>query len=203
MNGLEVTGAEVRYDDVLAVAGVDLAVGPGEIVALLGASGSGKSSLLRGIAGLEPLVSGRVRWNAEDVTRVPVHARGFGMMFQDGQLFHHLSVAGNIAYGLHSRPKPHRRERVAELLGLVGLAGYGGRRVSELSGGQAQQVALARSLARVPGCCCSTSRCRRSTATCGNTWWGCSATCCGPPAAPPSTSPTTRTRRSRWPTGSA
>ena len=150
MNGLEVTGAEVRYDDVLAVAGVDLAVGPGEIVALLGASGSGKSSLLRGIAGLEPLVSGRVRWNAEDVTRVPVHARGFGMMFQDGQLFHHLSVAGNIAYGLHSRPKPHRRERVAELLGLVGLAGYGGRRVSELSGGQAQRVALARSLAPGP-----------------------------------------------------
>lgn len=150
MNGLEVTGAEVRYDDVLAVAGVDLTVGPGEILALLGASGSGKSSLLRGIAGLEPLVSGRVRWNAEDVTRVPVHARGFGMMFQDGQLFHHLSVAGNIAYGLHSRPKPHRRERVAELLGLVGLAGYGGRRVSELSGGQAQRVALARSLAPGP-----------------------------------------------------
>ena len=116
MNGLEVTGAEVRYDDVLAVAGVDLAVGPGEIVALLGASGSGKSSLLRGIAGLEPLVSGRVRWNAEDVTRVPVHARGFGMMFQDGQLFPHLSVAGNIGYALDELPRGQRAPRVEALL---------------------------------------------------------------------------------------
>lgn len=150
MNGLSVTGAEVRYGDLVAVDGVDLAVAPGEIVALLGASGSGKSSLLRGIAGLEPLSAGRVCWGADDLAAVPVHKRGFGMMFQDGQLFNHLSVEGNVGYGLFREPKPVRRARVTELLGVVGLAGYGSRRVSELSGGQAQRVALARSLAPRP-----------------------------------------------------
>lgn len=150
MSGLSVTGAEVRYGDLVAVDGVDLAVAPGEIVALLGASGSGKSSLLRGIAGLEPLAAGRVCWGADDLSAVPVHRRGFGMMFQDGQLFNHLSVEGNVAYGLFREPKHVRRARVAELLAVVGLAGYGARRVSELSGGQAQRVALARSLAPRP-----------------------------------------------------
>lgn len=202
MSGLTVTGAVVRYGDVVAVDDVDLAVAPGEIVALLGASGSGKSSLLRGIAGLEPLVAGQVCWGDDDLTDVAVHKRGFGLMFQDGQLFNHLSVEGNVAYGLYREPKAVRRARVAELLAVVGLSGYGKRRVSELSGGQAQRVALARSLAPRPGCCCSTSRCRRSTATCASTWSACWATRCGQPARPPSTSPTTRTRRSRWPIGS-
>ncbi|HOQ52893.1 MAG TPA: ABC transporter ATP-binding protein [Micropruina sp.] len=150
MSGLTVTGAEVRYGDLVAVDDVDLAVAPGEIVALLGASGSGKSSLLRGVAGLEPLTAGRVCWSGDDLSSVPVHKRGFGMMFQDGQLFAHLSVEGNIAYGLFREPKQLRRERVTELLDVVGLAGYGKRRVSELSGGQAQRVALARSLAPRP-----------------------------------------------------
>ena len=150
MSGLSVTGATVRYGDVVAVDDVDLAVAPGEIVALLGASGSGKSSLLRGIAGLEPLAAGEVCWDGVDVAAVPVHKRGFGMLFQDGQLFNHLSVEGNVAYGLFREPKPVRRQRVAELLDLVGLSGYGKRRVSELSGGQAQRVALARSLAPRP-----------------------------------------------------
>ena len=150
MKGLEVRGATVRYGEVTAVDGVDLAVEPGEIVALLGASGSGKSSLLRGVAGLEPLAAGVVAWDGVDVSAVPVHARGFGMMFQDGQLFQHLSVAGNIGYGLYREPRAQRRARVAELLDIVGLPGYGGRRISELSGGQAQRVALARSLAPRP-----------------------------------------------------
>ena len=150
MSGLTVTGAVVRYGDVVAVDDVDLAVAPGEIVALLGASGSGKSSLLRGIAGLEPLVAGQVCWGDDDLTDVAVHKRGFGLMFQDGQLFNHLSVEGNVAYGLYREPKAVRRSRVAELLAVVGLSGYGKRRVSELSGGQAQRVALARSLAPRP-----------------------------------------------------
>lgn len=150
MKGLEVRGATVRYGEVVAVDGVDLGVEPGEIVALLGASGSGKSSLLRGVAGLEPLAAGVVAWDGVDVSAVPVHARGFGMMFQDGQLFHHLSVAGNIGYGLYREPRPKRQGRVADLLDIVGLPGYGGRRISELSGGQAQRVALARSLAPRP-----------------------------------------------------
>ena len=150
MSGLAVTGAEVRYGDLVAVDDVDLAVAPGEIVALLGASGSGKSSLLRGVAGLEPLTAGRVCWSGDDLSSVPVHKRGFGMMFQDGQLFAHLSVEGNIAYGLFREPKQLRRERVTELLDVVGLAGYGKRRVSELSGGQAQRVALARAVLLAP-----------------------------------------------------
>ena len=150
MSGLTVTGAVVRYGELVAVDEVDLAVAPGEIVALLGASGSGKSSLLRGIAGLEPLVAGEIRWNDENLANTAVHKRGFGMMFQDGQLFNHLTVEGNVAYGLYREPKSVRRVRVAELLEVVGLAGYGKRRVTELSGGQGQRVALARSLAPRP-----------------------------------------------------
>jgi thiamine transport system ATP-binding protein len=140
----------VRYGPVTAVDGVSLEVAPGEVIALLGGSGSGKSSLLRAIAGLEPLVSGAVAWDGEDLAGVPPHRRGFGMMFQDGQLFPHLSVAANVAYGLFSQPRARRRQRAEELLALVGLAGYGNRPVTALSGGEAQRVALARSLAPVP-----------------------------------------------------
>ena len=150
MAGLEVRGVTVRYGTVVAVDDVDLAVATGEIVAVLGASGSGKSSLLRGIAGLEPLVSGDVSFDDEDVTDVPVHKRGFVVMFQDGQLFPHLSVAGNVGYALNKLPKAERARQVDELLELVGLAGYGDRPITALSGGQAQRVALARSLAPRP-----------------------------------------------------
>lgn len=154
MKGLLVTDAVVSYvtasGPVTAVDHVNLEVAPGEIVALLGASGSGKSSLLRAIAGLEPLAGGRITWDGLDLTGLPVHRRGFGMMFQDAQLFPTMNVGGNVAYGLHGRPAAERQARVAELLELVGLPGYGRRRVTELSGGQAQRVALARSLAPQP-----------------------------------------------------
>ncbi len=153
--GLSVTGAVVRYttaegQTVMAVDGVDLAVAPGEIVALLGASGSGKSSLLRAIAGLEPLAAGAIDWDDEDLTRTPTHRRGFGMMFQDAQLFATMNVGRNVAYGLYAWPRTERAARVEELLEIVGLSGYGRRTVNELSGGQAQRVALARSLAPRP-----------------------------------------------------
>lgn len=125
---------------------------PGEIVVLLGASGCGKSTLLRAIAGLERVWSGRVLMSGEDVTEVPTHRRGCGMVFQDAQLFANRSVARNIAYGLEVQRMParERRDRVAELLELVGLPGLGDRAVGELSGGQAQRVALARALAPRP-----------------------------------------------------
>lgn len=150
VSGLQVAAAVVRYGSLTAVDQVSLQVAPGEIVAVLGASGSGKSSLLRAVAGLEPLAGGSVSWDADDLADVAVHRRGFAVMFQDGQLFPHLSVGGNVGYALHRQPKAARRARVEELLELVGLGGYASREVTALSGGQAQRVALARCLAASP-----------------------------------------------------
>ncbi|HEV7950564.1 MAG TPA: ABC transporter ATP-binding protein, partial [Glaciihabitans sp.] len=129
-----------------------LDVHEGEILGILGPSGSGKSTLLRAIAGLELLTAGRVLWRGEDITMVPVHKRGFALMFQDGQLFPHRSVAENIAYPLTiaGSTKQSSAARVAELLSLVGLPSMGDRRVTALSGGEQQRVALARALAAQP-----------------------------------------------------
>src|SRR5699024_8278999 len=142
----------VQYGPVTAVAGVDLDVPRGQVVGLLGPSGCGKSTLLRAIAGLEPLTAGAVSWDGQDMTEVPVHRRSFGLMFQDGQLFAHRSVAGNVAYGVQMArwSRQQRRRRVAELLELVGLRGFGPRAITELSGGERQRVALARALAPRP-----------------------------------------------------
>ena len=148
--GLSVRGLAVTYGDLRAVDGVDLEVAAGEVVALLGASGSGKSSLLRAVAGLEDVAAGEVAWAGRSMVRVPVHKRGFGLMFQDGQLFEHRDVGSNIAYGLTGLPRAQRSERVREMLELVGLPGFERRRVTTLSGGQAQRVALARALAPAP-----------------------------------------------------
>lgn len=136
----------------VAVAGVSLAVAPGEVVALLGPSGCGKSSLLRAVAGLEPVARGRVLWDGADLAGAAVHERGFGLMFQDGQLFAHLDVARNVEYGLRMQgvPRAARRTRVAELLEVVGLPGSGRRSVATMSGGERQRVALARALAPQP-----------------------------------------------------
>lgn len=140
----------VRYGDRTAIAGIDLTVADGEILALIGASGCGKSTLLRAITGVEPLAAGRVSWNGQDLARIPVHRRGFGLMFQDGVLFPHRTVAGNVAYGLHGRGRSEVAGAVDGLLDMVGLAGYGPRSVTTLSGGEAQRVALARALAPRP-----------------------------------------------------
>ena len=148
--GLSVRGLAVTYGDLRAVDGVDLEVAAGEVVALLGASGSGKSSLLRAVAGLEDVAAGEVAWDGRSMVRVPVHKRGFGLMFQDGQLFEHRDVGSNIAYGLTGLPRAQRGERVREMLELVGLPDFERRRVTTLSGGQAQRVALARALAPAP-----------------------------------------------------
>lgn len=155
---LQVRGAVVTYpgadkrQPVVAVAGVDIDIAAGQILSLLGPSGCGKSTLLRAIAGLEPLQEGTVAWRGKDMAPVPVHQRSFGLMFQDGQLFPHRRVGGNIAYGLQMAhwPRARQRERVAELLDLVGLAGYANRAITELSGGERQRVALARALAPKP-----------------------------------------------------
>ncbi|MGO1173758.1 MAG: ABC transporter ATP-binding protein, partial [Actinomycetaceae bacterium] len=155
--GLAIERASIVYPGgVRAVDEVSLDVVPGEVLALVGASGSGKSSLLRAVAGLEPLAQGRVRIDGDDLAGVPVHRRGVGLVFQDGQLFDHLDVAGNVAYGLRSGPRGERpdravrEERVAELLELVGLTDLADRPVTTLSGGQSQRIALARALAPAP-----------------------------------------------------
>ncbi len=148
--GLSVRDLTVRYGKLTAVSGVSLDVAPGEVVALLGPSGCGKSTLLRAIAGLETPAAGTVCWDGSDLAEVPVHRRGFGLVFQDGQLFPHRDVAANVAFGLRMRGNRNGAERVESVLSLVGLVGYGARRVTELSGGQAQRVALARALAPFP-----------------------------------------------------
>lgn len=152
---LRVQNVSVRYpagkrEWKTAVDDVSLEIRTGETVALLGPSGCGKSSLLRAVAGLEPLAEGDVLWDDVSVATVPVHKREFGLMFQDGQLFVHQDVAGNVAYGLFRRSKEERDAVVAEMLELVGLRGYENRRVETLSGGERQRVALARSLAAQP-----------------------------------------------------
>lgn len=149
---LRVRGLTVRYGELTAVSDVDIEMAAGEVVALFGPSGCGKSTLLRAVAGLERPTAGTVGWDGADLAEVPVHQRRFGLVFQDGQLFGHLDVAGNIGFGLRmvGAPTDRRRERVAELLDMVDLAGLERRRVGELSGGQAQRVALARALAPRP-----------------------------------------------------
>ena len=148
---LDLTDVTVRFGTTIAVDAVSLSIPTGEVFALLGPSGSGKSSLLRAIAGLEPC-TGDIAWDGASVVAVPPHRRGFALMFQDGQLFPHLDVAGNVGYALKvaGASRAEIAERVAELLELVGLAGFERRRVTDLSGGEQQRVALARSLAARP-----------------------------------------------------
>jgi len=149
---LELREVSVRYGDTLAVDDVTLDLPEGLVLAVLGPSGCGKSTLLRAVAGLEPLSHGSIRSDGRDLAGVPTHKRGFALMFQDGQLFAHLTVARNVAYALKLRRTPSSRTagRVSELLELVGLAGYEDRLPGTLSGGERQRVALARALAVEP-----------------------------------------------------
>ncbi len=149
---LTVRGLVVRYGDVVAVDRVDLDIPDGEVVCVLGPSGCGKSSLLRAVAGLEPLGGGTVAWDGADLAGVPPHRRNLGLMFQNHALFQHRDVLGNISFGLRMQrlPAPRIDARAREVLALVGLSGYEHRRVSALSGGEQQRVALARALAPAP-----------------------------------------------------
>ena len=147
---LSCTKVSVNYGSFRALDEVSFDVKPGQITALLGPSGCGKSTLLRAIAGLERPSGGDITWEGESVLDTPTYQRGFGLMFQDGQLFPHRKVEGNIAYGLRQLPRDQRERRVAEVLAIVGLEGFASRSIESLSGGQAQRVALARALAPRP-----------------------------------------------------
>jgi iron(III) transport system ATP-binding protein len=153
-SALRCRGLVRRFGDVVALDGVDLEVPAGSLTALLGPSGCGKTTLLRVVAGLERPDAGTVALAGRavdgDGAWIPPERRGVGLVFQEHALFPHLDVAGNIAFGLRDRDRSGRDRRVAEVLELVDLAGYGRRRPAELSGGQRQRVALARALAPEP-----------------------------------------------------
>ncbi|WP_182379003.1 ABC transporter ATP-binding protein [Nocardioides sp. WS12] len=149
---LDLKGVTVTFDGTRAVDAVDLSVKDGDVLAVLGPSGCGKSTLLRAVAGLEPLAEGSISWDGGDLADTPTHRRGFALMFQDGQLFDHLTVARNVGYAqrLRGLSRAAVRTEVDDLLALVGLAGFGDRLPRSLSGGERQRVALARSLAARP-----------------------------------------------------
>jgi putative spermidine/putrescine transport system ATP-binding protein len=145
-------GLTKHYGEVVAVAGIDLEIEPGEFFTLLGPSGSGKTTTLRMIAGFEDPTSGTIELAGEDVGGVPPYDRAVNTVFQDYALFPHMSVGENVAYGLRIArvPKADRARRRDEALEMVRLPGYAGRRPAELSGGQRQRVALARAIVNRP-----------------------------------------------------
>jgi putrescine transport system ATP-binding protein len=140
------------FGDTVAVRSVSLTVHRNELFALLGSSGCGKSTLLRMLAGFEEATSGQIILDGEDITAVPPYRRPVNMMFQSYALFPHMSVEGNVAFGLKQEgvDRAEIHDRVFEALNLVQMAGYARRKPHQLSGGQQQRVALARSLVKRP-----------------------------------------------------
>ncbi|MEU8001994.1 sulfate ABC transporter ATP-binding protein [Catellatospora sp. NPDC049111] len=149
---IEIVNVAKRFGDFVALDNVSVSIPSGQLTALLGPSGGGKSTLLRIIAGLETADSGRIEIEGVDATKLSPQKRNVGFVFQHYAAFKHLSVARNVAFGLEirKRPKDEIRERVDELLKLVHLAQFADRLPSQLSGGQRQRMALARALAVQP-----------------------------------------------------
>lgn len=151
-NSLEIVNIHKNYEGKPLLKGINLNVASGETLCLLGRSGSGKSTLLRIIAGLESADSGDVRWNGASVCDVPTWQRQFGLMFQDYALFPHMDVSENVSFGLRmaGMKKDAIAPLVSEALELVNMSGFAKRRVTDLSGGEQQRIALARALAPHP-----------------------------------------------------
>ena len=150
--GIEIRGINKRFGDFTALEDVNLSIPSGQLTALLGPSGGGKSTLLRIVAGLETSDSGTVEIEGNDTTNVPAQKRNVGFVFQHYAAFKHMNVEKNIAFGLEirKRPKDEIKDRVQELLKLVHLEQFAHRLPSQLSGGQRQRMALARALAIEP-----------------------------------------------------
>ncbi|WP_119390660.1 ABC transporter ATP-binding protein [Taklimakanibacter lacteus] len=149
---LALKGLAARYGATPVLSGIDLAIGKSEFVALLGASGCGKTTLLRAIAGFVTPSAGTITVGGRDVTHLPPDKRGMALVFQSYALWPHMTVAQTIGYGLKlkRRPQPEIARRVAEMERLLGLEGLSGRKPAQLSGGQRQRVALGRALAIDP-----------------------------------------------------
>ncbi|NBE52063.1 ABC transporter ATP-binding protein [Streptomyces boluensis] len=152
-SGIRFDGVSVAYGSATVLDSLDLTVEPGEVMALLGPSGSGKTTALRAVAGFVRPVRGRVFIGDRDVTELPPHRRGIGMVVQQYALFPHLRVADNVAFGMKAQKvaKSEIPGRVSEALEMTGMAAYARRYPRELSGGQQQRVAIARALAIRPG----------------------------------------------------
>jgi thiamine transport system ATP-binding protein len=148
---LKISGINKSFDGKRILAGVSLEVGDGEIVALIGASGSGKSTLLRIICGLESADDGEVMLAGENIDGIPCEKRNIGMIFQSPILYPHMNVARNLHLGISEKmSREEKNELVEQILNDVDLAGFQLRNVDELSGGEAQRVALARTLLTKP-----------------------------------------------------
>lgn len=147
---LELKNVKKSYDGTPVLTDISLNIEDGEIVSILGPSGCGKTTLLNMILGIVDAEGGKIIFNGEDMTNVPMEKRGFNIVFQDYALFPNLNVYQNITYGLRNNPQISSKEEVEELISLLGLEEHLSKRIGQLSGGQKQRVALARTMVMKP-----------------------------------------------------
>ncbi len=147
---LKLEHVKKTYDGVTILDDINLEIEDGEIVSILGPSGCGKTTLLNLILGITDADSGKILFDGQDMTKIPMEKRGFNIVFQDYALFPNLNVYKNIVYGLRNKPDISTKEEVDDLIELLGLQEHLEKRIDQLSGGQKQRVALARTLVMKP-----------------------------------------------------
>lgn len=147
---LELKKIRKSYDGIEVLKNINLEINKGEIVSILGPSGCGKTTLLNLILGLTNVSEGRIIFDGEDITQMPMEKRGFNIVFQDYALFPNLNVYENIVYGLKNKPNISTTKEVQDLINLLGLGKHLNKQIEELSGGQKQRTALARTLVMKP-----------------------------------------------------